>query len=197
MKEFAFELGPVISDIYNASLREAFIPSLLISVNVRPLPKQIPACSVQDDVRPVSLTCQVAKVLEGPTLARILILLLTKLDSLQFAVAGKSKVQAVVYLLHLALEALEALDKGNCSVRFFFTDFSEGFDLIDHHILLDKLGNYVLPECLVRWVAAFLMARAQRVCLDSSLSSTTMLNGGISQGTGWVPFYLLSWWTIC
>ena len=175
MKEFAFELGPVISDIYNASLCEAFIPSLLISVNVRPLPKQIPACSVQDDVRPVSLTCQVAKVLEGPTLVRILLLLLTKLDSLQFAVAGKSKVQAVVYLpvLHLAL------DKGNCSVRFFFTDFSEGFDIIDHHILLDKLGNYVLPECLVRWVAAFLMARAQRVCLDSSLSSTKMLNGQV------------------
>ena len=119
MKEFAFELGPVISDIYNASLREGYIPSLLKSANVRPLPKQTPACSIQDDVRPVSLTCQLAKVVEGLTLARILPLLLTKLDNKQFAVAGKSTVQAVVYLLHLALEAL---DKGNCSARFFFTD---------------------------------------------------------------------------
>lgn len=180
LKEFAFVLGPVISNIYNASLREGYIPSLLKSANVRPLPKQTPACSIQDDVRPVSLTCQVAKVMEGLTLARILPLLLTKLDSKQFAVAGKSTVQAVVYLLHLALEAL---DKGNCSVRFFFTDFSKGFDLIDHHILLDKLGKYELPGCLVRWVAAFLIGRTQRVCLDSSLSSTKMLNGGIPQGT--------------
>ena len=82
--------------------------------------------------------------MEGLTLARILPLLLPKLDSKQFAVAGKSTVQAVVYLLHLALEAL---DKGNCSVRFFFTDFSKGFYLIDHHILLDKLGKYELPGC--------------------------------------------------
>ena len=156
LKEFAFELGPVISDIYNASLREAFIPSLLISVNVRPLPKQIPACSVQDDVRAIS-----PADLPGSQ-----------------SIRGSyfSENFAVVYLLHLALEAL---DKGNCYVRFFFTDFSEGFDIIDHHILLDKLGNYVLPECLVRWVAAFLMARAQRVCLDSSLSSTKMLNGQV------------------
>ena len=36
LKEFAFELGPVISDIYNASLREGYIPSLLKSANVRP-----------------------------------------------------------------------------------------------------------------------------------------------------------------
>ena len=99
MKEFAFELGPVISDICNASLREGYIPSLLKSANGRPLPKQTPACSIQDDVRPVSLTCQVAKVLEGLTLAKILPLLLTKLDSKQFAVAGKSTVQAVVYFI--------------------------------------------------------------------------------------------------
>ena len=61
LKEFAFELGPVISGIYNASLCEGYIPSSLKSVNVRPLPKRTPACSILDDVRPVSLTCQVAK----------------------------------------------------------------------------------------------------------------------------------------
>ena len=52
LKEFGFELGPVISDIYNASLREGYIPSLLKSANVRPLPKQTPACSIQDVVSP-------------------------------------------------------------------------------------------------------------------------------------------------
>ena len=79
--------------------------------------------------------------------------------------------------------ALEALDKGNCSVRFFFTDFSKGFDLIDRHSRLDKLGNYEVPGCLVRWVAAFLVGRTQRVCLDSSLSFTKMLNDGIPQSS--------------
>ena len=97
--------------------------------------------------------------------------------------------------------APEALDRGNCSVRFFFTDFSKGFNLIDHDILLDKLGNYELPGCLVRLVAAFLMGRTQRVCLDSSLSCTKMLNDGIPQGSrlGSILFavmvdYLLRTW---
>ena len=61
-------------------------------------------------------------------------------------IPGKSTEQALVYLLHIALEAL---DKGNCSVRFLFADFPKGFDLIDHDILLQKL-------CNSRWVPSFL-----------------------------------------
>ena len=57
LKEFAYELGPVISDMYNASLWEGFLPPLLKSAVVRPLPKQKPAMSVEKDIRPVSLTC--------------------------------------------------------------------------------------------------------------------------------------------
>lgn len=44
----------------------------------------------------------------------------------------------MVYLLHLALEAL---DKGQCYVRLFFAGFKKGFDLIDHTILIRKLVN--------------------------------------------------------
>ena len=45
----------------------------------------------------------------------------------QLAVAGKSTQQAIVYILYLALEAL---NKGGCAVRFFFADFRKGFYLI-------------------------------------------------------------------
>ena len=75
------------------------------------------------------------------------------------------------------------MTKGIALSDSFSQILEKGFDLIDNHILLDKLGNYELPGCLVRWVAAFLIGRTQRVCLDSSLSSTNMLNGGIPQGT--------------
>ena len=71
LKEFARELAPVISDMYNASLRQGFVPPLLKSVDVRPLPKQKPARSVEKDIRPVSLTCQVAKVMESFTLVNL------------------------------------------------------------------------------------------------------------------------------
>lgn len=61
--------------------------------------------------------CQVAKVMENFTLARLLPVLVDKLDLKQFALSGRSTTQAIVYLLHLALGVL---DKGNCVLSFFF-----------------------------------------------------------------------------
>ena len=53
-------------------------------------------------------------------------------------VAGKSTEQALLYILH---PSLEALDRGGCYLRLFFADFKKGFDLIDHLILMEKLST--------------------------------------------------------
>ena len=98
----------------------------------------------------------------------------------QFAVAGKSTEQALVYLLHLGLEAL---DKGNCSLRLFFADFRKGFDLIDHRILTAKLAKFNLHASLHRWIAAFLQGRSQVTHIGTASSSSRVLFGGIPQGT--------------
>ena len=42
-------------------------------------------------------------------------------------------------------------------------DFSKAFDLINHYLLLDKLQSYGLPAHILRWMATFLLDRAQRV----------------------------------
>ena len=85
---FAFELVLVVADLYNSTLCEGFIPPLLKSVIVPSLPKVTPPKCIEDDVRPISLTCQLAKVLEGFTLARVYSSLVGNLDINQFAVAG-------------------------------------------------------------------------------------------------------------
>ena len=107
LKTFSFELAPVIAVIYNASLREGYLPPLLKSAAVNPIPKQRPPKAIDTDLRPISLTCQISKVLESFTLSRILPKLLPKVVSKQFAAAGRSTDQALVFLLHLALEALD------------------------------------------------------------------------------------------
>ena len=119
LKLFAFELAPVVADLYNSTLREGFIPPLLKSAIVHPLPKVTNPKCIEDDVRPISLTCQLAKVLEGFTLARVYPSIVGNLDRNQFAVVGKSTEQALVYPLHLALESL---DRGGCYLRSFFAD---------------------------------------------------------------------------
>ena len=135
-------------------------------------------------MRPISLTCQLAKVLKGSTLARVYPSIVGNLNRNQFAVAGKSIEQALVYLLH---PALEALDKGGCYLRLFFADFKKGFDLIDHVILMEKLSTHYnlhwsLLMCLM-WVASLLQGRAQVTRVGASVSAPLCLNGGIPQGT--------------
>ena len=36
-------------------------------------------------------------------------------------------------------------------------DLSKAFDLINHHLLLDKLQSYGLPAHILRWMATFLL----------------------------------------
>ena len=88
--------------------------------------------------------------MEGFTLSRISRPIINNLDPKQFAVAGKSTSHALAYILHIILESL---DKGGCLARLFFADFRKGFDLIDHQILLRKLAQFDLYNCLLRWVA--------------------------------------------
>ena len=178
-KLLPFELPPVVADLDNSCDR--FIPPLLKSAIVHLLPKVTPPKCIEDDVRPISFTCQLAKVLEGFTLARVCPSIVGNLDRNQFAVAGKSTEQALVYLLHLALEAL---DRGGCYLRLFFANFKKGFDLIDHLILMENLSTqYNLHWSLLRWVASFLQGRAQVTRVGASVSTPLYLNGGIPQGT--------------
>ena len=84
-KEFAFELSPVLPHIYNSSLEQGYVPAQLKQAIVVPVPKSHPPASVESDLRPVSLTSPVAKVLEGFSAKSLLMCVWDKLDSKQFA----------------------------------------------------------------------------------------------------------------
>ena len=72
LKTFAFELDPVIADLYNTSLREGFVPSLLNNAVVRSLPKQRLPQIIENDLRLISLTYHIIKLMEGFMLLRVL-----------------------------------------------------------------------------------------------------------------------------
>ena len=52
LKDFSFELAPVIKDIYNQSLKDAYVPTLWKSSIVIPIPKIVPPKDVESDLRP-------------------------------------------------------------------------------------------------------------------------------------------------
>ena len=155
------------------------MPPALKAAVVTPTPKRTPPDSIQNGIRPISLTSQIAKLREGFTLTRIMPLIVNQLYHKHFSIAGKSTQQAIVYILHLALDAL---DNVGCAVRFFFFDFREGFDLIDHKILLEK-STFGIHNVMLGWTAVFLCERSQFVRIGIHSSSLQYINGGIPQGT--------------
>ena len=180
LKEFAPELSLVIQDIYNQSVREGYIPELLKSSIISPIPKVTSPQSIESDLRPISLTCNLAKIMEGFFCKSLLSQLTPKIDSRQFARKGHSTTDALLFMLQ---PIYEALDRGNACARFFFADFSKGFDRIDHHILVKELEKLDIHTVLLNWITAFLTNRKQAVRIGGTLSDWKSPNGGITQGT--------------
>ena len=147
---------------------------------VVPVPKCSPPKVVEQDLRPISLTPHIAKVMEGLTLDSLFKQVCDKLDTHQFALAGKSTTHALVFFLQVILEAL---DQGDTYARIFFTDFSKGFDLVDHNILIQEMELLGVHEATIRWIGSFLTDRSQRVRIGQVYSHPVTPNGGIPQGT--------------
>ncbi|CAB4043478.1 Hypothetical predicted protein [Paramuricea clavata] len=155
-------------------------PKALKRSIVVPVPKVSPPKSIEDDLRPISLTSQIAKVMEDCTLDNFFPEVVNKLDTKQFAPPKKSTTHALVYLLHSILVALE---RGSCTARLFFADFKKGFDLVDHNVIIKELILLGTHPSIIRWIKAFLCDREQCVRVGTSMSSWKKTNGGLPQGT--------------
>ena len=89
-----------------------------------------------------------------------------KIDNKQFG--GISGTSTTDVLLEMVNKWYEATDNLDSYVRVVMLDFSsKAVDLINHCLLIEKLQLYDLPEHIIRWMAAFLLDRNQRVKLES------------------------------
>ena len=80
-----------------------------------------------------------------------------------------STTDALVELLHKWYESTDVT--GNF-VRVLFLDYCKVFDLINHEVLLNKMIAMEEPAHLVRWMAAFLLDREQRVQVGEAVSKS-------------------------
>ncbi len=64
LRDLAPLLAPPVTAIYNSSIREGFVPEKWKQAIVCPLPKKSPPSVLTKDIRPISLTCRLAKELE-------------------------------------------------------------------------------------------------------------------------------------
>ena len=96
LRDFAFALCDPLCHIFNVSVQEGEVPNIWKQANVIAIPKTKPTNSIEQDLRPISLTATVSKVFESLVGRWMLEAISDKLDSKQFgAVKGRSTSHAL------------------------------------------------------------------------------------------------------
>ena len=189
LKNFAPVISRPVSSIFNSSIRQGCVPSLWKCADVLPLGKVPQPQSIDSDLRPISLTAVLSKVLEGFVFNWLVRILMPHIDPFQFGGVKKSSTtHALVHLIHQWLLATET---PKTLVRSCLIDFSKAFDRIDHNILLHKLELLNVPPILLNWCANFLHNRQQRVKVGHFRSNWKPVCAGVPQGTKLGPLFFL------
>ena len=189
LRDFCDILAPPVTSIANNSLRQRLVPPLWKCADVCAIPKVSPPASIEKDLRPISLTPVVSKVVEEFVYKWVLEVVQPQLHWDQFgALQGSSTVDALVYFLH---KLYSTTDKAGAHIRAVLVDYQKAFDHLNHQIIINKLEQLRVPEFLVEWIASFLSGRHQRVKLGNNSSEFVAVNGGVPQGTKLGPLLFL------
>ena len=149
LRDFSAQLAGPVCAIFNASVREGFVPARWKEANVIPVPKVQPPRSIESDLQPNSLTATPGKLLVSFISSWILERIKDQLDGRQYgALKHRSTTHALVDMLH---HWHSATDRGQ-SVRTVFIDFAKAFDHVDHNIFVAKLLAFGLPETADVWL---------------------------------------------
>ncbi len=117
------------------------------SADVIPAPKISNPKSVDSDLRPISLTSVLSKLLESFVFRWLFGYIKPSIDPLQFGnMKNCSTTHALIHMIHNWLAELE---NPGSTIRCCMIHFSKAFDRIDHNILLHKLQQLNIPPILL------------------------------------------------
>ena len=72
-----------------------------------------------------------------------------------------------------------------------YLDFSKAFDCLNHHLLIEDLRKYGVPELTLNWFCSYLADRKLQVRVGHHLSVPFTATSGIPQGSHLGPVLFL------
>ena len=181
LKQFAIDLAPMLTLIYQASLNQGSVPEDWKKALVTPVFKKGDR-SLAANYRPISLTCIICKQLEH-IISTNIHEHLEKHGILHSVQHGFRKQRSCeTQLINTVHDFASALNNRE-QIDAILLDMSKAFDTVPHERLCYKLSLYGIRGVTLKWIRSFLSGRTQKVILNGQESNTTRVLSGVPQGS--------------
>lgn len=173
--------------IYNKSLMSGTFPTKWKAAHVTPIFKSGDRSDIIN-YRPISLLSSLGKLFESLVHKYIYFHLKNIFDPQQHGfLPGRSTTSNLLGYTNDIIKAIEQKKE----VHAIYTDFSKAFDLVDHNLLVIKLGHAGICGSLLRWCDSYLRNRSQLVLVRGFKSRGQIIPSGVPQGSHLGPLFFL------
>ena len=182
IKQLKHEISPILLKIFTKSLDTGSVPGSFLKAFVKPVKKTLKPRSEPASYRPLSLTSNLAKILEK-IVKKQLVEHMESNHILSNEQHGfRTNRSCLSQLLKHYCDILESLEEGKVH-HVIYLDFSKAFDTVDRYLLSQHMRTAGIRDKAATWIFRFLDGRTQQVITDNVISTPTSVKSGVPQGT--------------